>query len=185
VGLGLCVLSFSLAAAPEHFAIDPAHTATTFEVSRFGISALRGHFQNVTGSISIDRESHTGSIAIEIDATTVGIGTLWFDPELKGEDFFDITRHPRLWYHADRLEFEGERPVRATGELTLRGVSNPVVLELRHFGCSRKEPASRTTCGAEIFGRISRSAFGMRSYTGFIGDEVRLMIQVEAVRQVH
>jgi polyisoprenoid-binding protein YceI len=179
--LSLCALSFPLAAAPEHFTIDPAHTATTFEVSRFGISALRGHFEHVTGSISLDRESRTGSIAIEIDATTVGIGTRWFDPELKGEDFFDITRHPRLWYRAQRLEFEGERPVRAMGELTLRGVSHPVILELRHFTCSRRDPAPRTTCGAEIFARISRSAFGMTSYRGFIGDEVRLMIQVEAV----
>lgn len=62
-------------------------------------------------------------------------------------------------------------------------MTHPVALELRHFACSPRDPASRTTCGAGIFARISRSAFGMTSYTGFIGDEVRLMIQVEAVKQ--
>jgi polyisoprenoid-binding protein YceI len=180
--LWLCTLSFPLAAAPEHFTIDPAHTATAFEVSRFGISSLRGHFENVTGSISLDRESRTGAIAIEIDATTVDIGSRWFDPELKGEDFFDTARHPRLWYRAGRLEFEGGAPVRAVGDLTLRGVSHPVILELRGFACSRHEAPPRTTCVAGILGRISRSAFGMTSFRGFLGDEVRLMIQVEAVK---
>jgi polyisoprenoid-binding protein YceI len=183
-GLTLCALSFPLAAAPEHFTIDPAHTLPAFEVSRFGISSLRGHFDRVTGSISLDRETRAGSIAIEIDATSAGIGDGWFDAVLKGEDFFDVARHPRLAFRAHRLEFEGERPVRADGELTLRGVTHPVALELRQFTCLRKDAASRTTCAAEIFGRISRSAFGMTGYAGFIGDEVRLVIQVEAVKQV-
>jgi polyisoprenoid-binding protein YceI len=182
-GLSLCALSFPLAAAPEHFMIDPAHTVPSFEVSRFAIPALRGHFEHVTGRISLDREARSGSIAIEIDATSVSIGRGWFNSLIKGEDFFDIAQYPRLRFRAERLEFEGDRPVRAEGELTLRGVTHPVSLELRHFACARKDPAPRMTCAADIFARISRSAFGMTSYAAFVGDEVRLMIQVEAVKQ--
>ena len=177
-GLTLCALSFPLAAAPENFAIDPAHTVTAFEVARFAIPPLHGRFAQVAGSISLDRESRSGSIAIEIDATTVTIGRGWFDAEVKGEDFFDIAHHPRLTYRSERLEFEGDRPVRAEGALTLRGVTHPVTLELRQFACTR------AACAADIIARISRFAFGMSGYRGFIADEVRLTIQVEAVRQI-
>lgn len=182
-GLTLCALSFPLAAAPEHFTIDPAHTVPAFEVSRFAISDLRGQFRGATGSITLDRDTRTGSITIEIDASSVSIASSWFDPVLKGEDFFDIEHYPRLGYRADRLEFEGERPVRADGELTLRGVTRPVTLELREFACANRQPAPRTTCAADIIARISRAAFGMTAYRGLIGDEVRLMIQVEAVKR--
>jgi polyisoprenoid-binding protein YceI len=182
-GVSLCALSFPLAAAPEHFTIDPARTVPSFEVSRFAIPPLRGHFEHVTGSISLDREARTGSIAIEIDATSVSIGRGWFDSLIRGEDFFDIAQYPRLRFRAERLEFEGDRPVRAEGELTLRGVTHPVALELRQFACGRKDPAPRITCAADIFARISRSAYGMTSYAHFVGDEVRLMIRVEAVKR--
>ena len=182
-GLALCALCLPLAAAPEHFTIDPVHTVPSFEVSRFAIPALRGHFARVTGHISLDLEARTGSIAIEIDATSVSIGRGWFDSLIKGEDFFDIAQYPRLGFRAERLEFEGDRPVRAEGELTLRGVTHPVTLELRQFACGRRDPAPRIICAADIFARISRSAFGMTSYAAFVGDEVRLMIQVEAVKQ--
>jgi polyisoprenoid-binding protein YceI len=174
----------SLGAAPEHFTIDPARTVPGFEVSRLGIAPLRGRFRDVSGSISLDVGSRAGSIAIEIDATSVGVGRGWFDALIKGEDFFDIARYPRVAFRADRLHFEGEVPVRAEGELTLRGVTHPVTLELRHFTCARGDAAPRTTCTADIFARISRSAFGMTRYSGLVADEVRLTIQVEAVAQV-
>jgi polyisoprenoid-binding protein YceI len=182
-GLSLCALCLPLAAAPEHFTLDPVRTVPSFEVSRFAIPPLRGHFAHVTGHISLDREARTGSIAIEIDATSVSIGRGWFDSLIKGEDFFDIAQYPRLRFRAERLEFEGDRPVRAEGQLTLRGVTHPVTLELRQFACARTDSAPRMTCAADIFARISRSAFGMTSYAAFVGDEVRLMIQVEAVKQ--
>ena len=182
-GLSLCALSFTLAAAEERFAIDPAHTVPAFEVSRFAIPPLRGQFGATSGSITLDRDTHTGSLSIEIDASSVTIGRGWFDSLAKGEDFFDVSQHPRLTYRAERLEFEGDRPARARGLLTLRGVTHPLTLELRQFACARKDASPRSTCSAEIFGRISRAAFGMTSFTAFLDDEVRLTIQVEAVKQ--
>jgi polyisoprenoid-binding protein YceI len=176
----LAALSLPLAAAPERFAIDPERTIPAFEVSRLGISPLRGQFQRVTGTISLDREARAGSITIEIDATSVGIASRWFDGVLKGHDFFDIAHHPRLWYRADRIDFDGETPVRAEGEITLRGITRPLSLELRHFTCTPRDASPRAACAAEIVAHISRAAFGMTSYSPFIGDDVLLMIQVEA-----
>ena len=63
------------------------------------------------------------------------------------------------------------------------GVTRPVMLEVRQFACTRKPFLVRTTCGADVEARLTRSAFGMASYASFVGDEVRIVIQVEAVRQ--
>lgn len=176
-GLSLCALCLQAAASPESFAIVPAHTVPAYEVSRLALPALRGRFERVTGSITLDAEARTGAIAIEIDATTATIGFGWFDDVLKGEDFFDVAHHPRVAFRSSRFEFEGERPVRAEGQLTLRGETRALTLELRRFACTR------AACSAEILGRISRSAYGMTSYAALIDDEVRLIFQVEAVRQ--
>jgi polyisoprenoid-binding protein YceI len=102
---------------------------------------------------------------------------------LRGEDFFDVARYPRLSFRADRLVFDHGVPASAQGELTLLGVTRPVALLINHFACTRKPFLIRTTCGADIVATISRAAFGMTSYAAFIGDEVRLVIQIEAVKE--
>ena len=77
---------------------------------------------------------------------------------------------------------EGGVPRRAQGELTLLGVCRPVTLAIEHFGCTRLPFFLRTTCGADVVATLSRAAFGMTSYPQFIGDEVRVVIQIEAVK---
>jgi polyisoprenoid-binding protein YceI len=187
---GLRLVAFALAAAlppahgaPENFTIDPAHTMPHFEVSHLGISTQRGRFERTRGHIALDREAGAGSILIEIDAASATTGSPMLDATLRGEDFFDVEHFPRLVFKAERLAFDSGSPVRAEGELILLGVTRPVTLQIRHFACTRKPLLVRTTCGADIVAAISRSAFGMKSYAAWIGDEVRLLIQVEAVRQ--
>jgi polyisoprenoid-binding protein YceI len=167
----------------ETYRIDPAHTRPGFEISHLGISTQRGRFDRTTGNVALDREAGTGSVAIEIDATSISTGNALLDAALRGEDFFDVTRYPRLSFRADRLVFEKGVPASAQGELTLLGVTRPVALLIDHFACTRKPFLIRTTCGADIVATISRSAFGMTSYAAFIGDEVRLVIQIEAVKE--
>lgn len=184
-GLGAVAL---LLAAPPGFAadayvIDPGHTFPGFEVSHLGIATQRGRFDKTTGRITLDVHARTGAIEIEIDATSISTGNPVLDRALRGEEFFDIARHPRIRFQSARVEFEGERPVRAEGELTMVGVTQPVTLQLQHFGCTRKPFFVRTTCGADVAASVSRAAFGMKGYAGFVGDEVRLVIQVEAVKQ--
>jgi polyisoprenoid-binding protein YceI len=182
-GLVLVAAALPAQGALEHFAIDPVHTMPYFEVSHLGISTQRGRFERTAGHISLDREAGSGNILIDIDARSVTTGSPRLDTTVRGEDFFDVERFPRLVFKADRVTFENGAPVRAEGELTLLGVTRPVTLHMRHFACTRKPLLVRTTCGADAAATISRSAFGMGSYAGFIGDEVRLVIQVEAVKQ--
>lgn len=177
------VLGPAMVDAADTYVVDPGHTFPGFEVLHLGIALQRGRFDRTTGRITLDREARAGAIDIEIDATSISTGNGLLDAMLRGEDFFDVERHPRIRFHSEKLEFEGVEPVRAAGSLTLLGVTRPVTLQVRHFACTQKPFFVRTTCGADVATTVSRSAFGMTSYAGFIGDDVKLVIQIEAVKQ--
>jgi polyisoprenoid-binding protein YceI len=170
-------------AATETYTIDPAHTMPGFEVSHLGISTQRGRFERTAGTIALDREAGSGAVAIEIDAASVTTGTSKLDVTVRGEDFLDAANHPHITFHAERFKFEKDVPVSAEGELTLLGVTKPVTLSITHFACTRKPFLVRTTCGADASATISRSAFGMSRFASFLGDDVRIVIQVEAVKE--
>lgn len=182
----LCSLAafvFSVHAAPEEFVVDPAHTYPSFEVRHLGISTQRGRFEKTAGRIVLDRAAGTGSIEIDIDATTVSTGNRQLDAQLKGEDFFDIQKFPSITFRSTKIELEKGELKRAQGSLTMLGVAQPVTLDVEQFGCTRLPFFVRMTCGADAVARVSRTAFGMSRFTSFIADEVRIVIQIEAVKK--
>src|SRR5476651_2236037 len=106
-----CLALFAAASLPalaatETYRIDPMHTRPGFEIAHLGISTQRGRFDRTTGRVTLDREAGTGSVAIEIDATSISTGTPLLDSALRGEDFFDVARHPRLSFRSERMVFD-------------------------------------------------------------------------------
>lgn len=170
-------------AAPDIYVVDPAHTFPSFRVAHLDISMQRGRFDHTAGRIELDPDAGSGSIAIDIDAQAVSTGNPKLDAALRGEDFFDVERHPRITFRSVRIEFARREPALVHGDLTLLGVTLPLSLKVERFGCTRKPFLVRLTCGADLSGVVSRAAFGMKSYATFVGDEVRLDIQVEAVKE--
>ena len=169
-------------AAPEEFNIDPSHTYPGFAVTHLGISTQRGRFDKTTGRILLDREKSQGSVEIAIDTTSISTGSPMLDRVLRGEDFFDVENHPRIVFRSTGVEFERGVLRSARGDLTMLGVTKPVTLNIERFGCTRLPLMVRTTCGADMSTTVSRSAFGMDRYAAFIGDDVRIVVQVEAVK---
>jgi len=135
------------------------------------------------GEMVLDEGGHTGSMDIEIDSSRVSTGNLTVDSWLKSDTFFDVERHPRIVFRSRNFVPGRERPFRAEGELTLLGITRPVILNVERFGCTMRPPTTRKTCGADMSTLISRAAFGMTGYAAIIGDEVRLEIQFEAVAE--
>jgi polyisoprenoid-binding protein YceI len=170
-------------AALEEFTVDPTHTYPGFAVRHLGISTQRGRFDRTTGTIALDREAAKGSIEIAIETTSVSTGSGKLDTVLRGDDFFHVEKFPRMAFKSHSLEFAKGAPVKAFGEFTMLGVTKPVTLTIEHFGCTRAPLYVRTTCGADVSTTISRAAFGMNAYATFIADEVRITIQIEAVRK--
>lgn len=181
--LALALAAPAAIAAPESFVIDPGHTFPAFEVVHLGISTQRGRFDRTSGRIELDREAGTGRIELAIETASVSTGNRSLDAVLKGEDFFDVEKHPRIAFRSTSLEFERGEPRRARGELTMNGVTRPVVLAVERFGCTRLPFLVRLTCGADVTSTLRRSDFGLSRFANFVADEVRIAVQVEAVRE--
>lgn len=170
-------------AAPETFNVDPGHTFPAFEVVHLGISTQRGRFDRTSGRIEIDREAGTARIELAIETASVSTGNKALDGVLKGEDFFDVQKHPRITFRASEVEFEKGEPRRARGELTMNGVTKPVALAVERFACTRLPFLVRLTCGADVTATLRRGEFGLDRFSNFVADEVRIVVQVEAVRE--
>ena len=177
-------LSTDLAgAAPEEFVIDPNHTYATFEVRHLGISTQRGRFNHAEGKVTLDLGAERGNVDINIDARTINTGSEAMEKLLRGDDFFNVEKFPDIAFHSQTVVFAEGKPASIDGNLTLLGTTRPVTLTVTGYACTRLPFLVKTTCGLDAVTTIRRSEFGMASLQKFVGDEVKLYIQAEAVRQ--
>ena len=170
------------ASAAETYTIDPRHTFPGFEVSHLGISTQRGRFNRSRGQIALDRAAKSGWVLIEVDPASVDTGDAQLEAILRSETFFDADTHPYAWFRSTGMEFEGERLARVPGQLTLLGVTRPLTLTVHSLSCGVNPVTGKQTCGADVTATLRRSEFGMGRHIPAVGDEVRLLIQVEAIR---
>jgi polyisoprenoid-binding protein YceI len=182
----LALLAFGSASAQEAYVIDGTHTVPMFEVRHQGMSLQRGFFTNTIGKVTLDRTAKTGSIDVEIGAGSLAaaIVSRVVNDVLKGVGYFNAEQFPTLRYVARQIAFDGDVPVRADGELTLLGVTKPVPLAISDFRCGEQYVTRRPMCAAQAIATIRRSDFGMTGgLPNVVGDEVRIVIPVEALRQ--
>lgn len=170
-------------AEPVTYVVDPQHTKVYWEVSHFGTSTHRGRFDRTQGHIVIDREAGSGEAFIRIAAASVSSGVSALDSVLRGAQFLSAEEHPEAWFVAQRFRFEGAQVAELRGEFTLRGVSRPLALRSERFACRNDPALHREVCGGDFEGEILRSEFGITFGLPFVGDKVRLLVAVEAVRQ--
>ncbi len=184
--LSALVLAAALPAGAQTitYAIDPTHTFVTFEAMHFGTSTSRGRFDKKEGTVQLDRAGKTGKVEISIDMASISTGVGPFDAHLLGKDFFDVATHPTAKFTADRLAFNGTNVSEVTGSLTLLGKTLPVGLKASRFNCYDNPILKREVCGGDFETTIQRSQWGMNYGLDFgIPDNVRLIVQVEAVKQ--
>jgi polyisoprenoid-binding protein YceI len=175
-------LGLALPAAAETYTVDARHTFPSFEISHLGFSIQRGRFDKTEGTIALDPAKKAGSIRIAIAADSIDTGLPELEEHLKKAEFLNVAQFPTIRYEADQLAFEGDKPVRADGTLTLLGVSRPVSLAIDHFQCGVHPITRKNVCGANATTRIKRSEFGMKTLLPAVGDEVEIAIQVEGFR---
>lgn len=171
------------AAAGERFVIDGSHTFPMFEVSHLGFSLHRGRFNQTRGTLELDLAAGRGTLDIEIDAASLDTGDEVLERELRSANFFDVERYPTLRYQADRLVFSGGQLSAVHGQLTLHGVTRQLSLDVDHFRCGNNPASKKFVCGANARATLRRSEFGIARFVPFVGDEVRITIQVEATRE--
>lgn len=175
----LLAAGLPLAQAAE-YAIDPTHTYASFEIDHLGFSTQRGQFNRSTGSVEFDPEGKVGRIDIRIDAASLDTGFDLRDDVLRGDGWFNVKAFPDILFRSQKLIFTEERLSAVEGTLAMLGEIRPMRLEISRFKCGLNLANRKRGCGADATGSLRRSEFGMNNGQPFIGDEVRLRIQVEA-----
>jgi polyisoprenoid-binding protein YceI len=174
-------------AAPAHaatYAIDPTHTFVIYEISHYGTSTNRGRFDRKEGTVQFDRAAKTGKVEVNFDLGSISTGVAMLDKHLQSADFFDTAKHPTAKFVGDKFSFSGDKVTQVAGTLTLLGKAQPVALKAVHFNCYASPMLKREICGGDFETTIKRSQWGMHwGLESGVADEVRLLIQVEAIKQ--
>lgn len=172
---------------PAVWQIDAGHSDLSFRIRHF-MSRVRGTFRQWEGTIVADSGQWSdGAVSVTIQSASIDTGHERRDNDLRSTNFFDVANHPTITFKSTSVEVEGN-DLRITGDLTMRGVTRPVVLEGQFLGSSSSSQG-RGRIGFEARTRIDRTAFGIvwnRVVEGggvMLGDEVEIEIAIEAVRR--
>lgn len=168
----------------ETYAADPSHTFVTFEAKHAKTSTLRGRFDKKEGTVTIDPATKTGKAEFTIQMASVSTGVAPLDTHLKGKDFFKVEENPTATFKSDTFSFDGEKVQKVNGSLTMLGKTHPVTLTASNFNCYQSPQLKRQICGGDFETTIQRSQWGIDYGLQYgIPDDIRLLVQVEAVKQ--
>lgn len=159
--IALLALAPGLAGAST-WDIDPAHSNIEFSVRHLMVSTVKGHFQKVSGVVELDEKNiAASSVEVTIDAASVDTREPKRDGHLKSPDFFDVAKYPAITFKSTKVEKAGGHKLKVTGDLTMHGVTKPVVLMVEGPTPAIKDPFGRTVRGATATGRINRKDWGI------------------------
>jgi len=179
----LAAFAATAQAAPETFVIDNSHTYPHFTYNHLGFSNQTHKFDKTSGKVILDRAAKAGSAIVTIDATSVNTGHALFNEHLQAADFFDTAKYPTITFKSDMMAFRGDQPVSLVGDLTIKGVTKQVTLDITHFKCQPHPMLKVEACGANATTQVKRSEFNMGKNVPFVSDEVTLTLAIEAVRE--
>lgn len=177
-------------AAPEAAAIqiaagtyklDPTHTDVLVQWSHMGFSNPSAHFGNVDGTLVYDATDVSKS-SVEVTLPLSGLNTFTakFDEHIRSADFFDAAKFPTATFKSTKVEAAGTNKLTVTGDLTVKGITKPVVLDVTVNGAGEHPMAKVPSVGFDATTTIKRSDFGVGAYAPAVSDDVKVRITTEA-----
>ncbi len=165
------------AVKPGAYAIEPSHTRVLFSVSHMGFTTWYGNFTDASGRLVLDPAHPDAShLDVTIPMASVTTTNAKLDGELKSSDWFDVAKYPTATFHSTAVHVTGRDQAEIDGDLTLHGVTRPVVLTASFNGAGVNPLDHAYTAGFEVRGEIKRSDFGVSKYVPVVGDDVKLII---------
>ena len=178
---GLLALASLPALAADTYAIDPTHTQVEFTYSHFGFSNITGRFDQVESEFYFDPADPTqSSVKVTIPVASISTGVAKLDEHLKGADFFDVAQFPSATFTSTGVTAAGEGKLKVAGDLTIHGVTRPVVMDVAINKVGTHPMTQANAAGFDASVDIKRSEFGVGGYAPAVSDEVRIEITVEA-----
>ena len=120
-----------LANAEESYTADPSHTFVSFEYTHIGYSVQRSRFDNVQSTFTLDSAKKSASVEVTIEPKNVNTGWEKFNQHLQSEDFFDVAKYPTITFKSTKVAFKGQNPSEITGDLTIKGITQDIVVPMK------------------------------------------------------
>lgn len=184
-------MSSTSVAAPgaATYMIEPSHSAAHFKVRHLMIANVRGEFSKVSGTVTFDPSNlAASSITADIDVNSINTREPDRDKHLKSGDFFDAANYPTIKFQSKKIEPDGPEAYKVTGDLTIRGTTREVVMNVTGPTPEIKDPWGYARRGAEAIAKINRKDFGVAYNavleTGgvMVGEEIEISLEIELVR---
>ena len=179
----LATTSAAAVAAPETYQVDGTHTFPRFSYNHHGLSIQTSQFNITTGTVTLDKEARTGAVDITIDTRAIDTGSAVFNEHIQAEDFLDTAKYPTATFKSTRVVFQGDQPRAIEGDLTIKGITKPVTLQVTHFATMTHPMLKKDAIGANASTVIKRSEFNAGKYAPYVGDEVTITVAIEAVKE--
>lgn len=172
------------------YQIDTQHSSAQFKVRHMMIANVKGEFDKVSGTVDFD-SSNPGASSIEatIDVASISTRETDRDNHLKSPDFFDVAKFPAITFKSTKVTPAGNGEYKIAGNLTIRGVTRPVTLDVESVSDELKDPWGFMRRGATAMTKINRKDFGMEfniplDAGGFVvGDHIDITLDVEMTRK--
>ena len=183
-GLSIASAGSAQAAGVETYAIDPVHTRVVFLVEHAGFSHAMGAISGSSGTLRFDRDDwRSASLDVTVPVSRLDLGDAKWNAAVLASNLLDAKRHPEARFVSQQVDGVDADHARVCGELTLRGVTGPLCMDVTFNALKRHPlPPFHRTAGFSATATLSRKAFGITAWPNVIGDEVRLLIEAEAVR---
>ncbi|MHB1543904.1 MAG: YceI family protein [Gammaproteobacteria bacterium] len=167
------------------YRLNPPHTYPQFEIRHLVFSLIHGQFNHTRGYLSLNRAKGRASVFAKIWVRSLDTGYPPRDRDLMAPAFFDAARYPYLYFHSTGVRFEGRHRAMLKGNLTMRGVTHPVVLQVTRIHCAISPLNQKRVCGFDAQGSLERSWFGIDGFLPVLPDHVRLILNADAVIVKH
>ena len=184
------VLSLPAGAATSEWKIDPQHSSAQFSVRHMAISTVRGAFSKVNGAILLDDNDVTKStVDVTIDVSTVDTREPDRDKDLRSDKFFDVAHYPSITFKSKMVQQVATGKLKVTGDLTIRGTTKEVVLDVEGPTAPVKDPWGNVRAAVTATTKVNRQDFGVKWNATLdnggvvVGDDVNITIDVEMIKQ--
>jgi polyisoprenoid-binding protein YceI len=165
------------------YTLDKEHASLVFKVDHLGYSAYLGRFEHFDAALDFDANDPAAArVEATVDIASLDVANDGFAKTLTGPDWFDAGRFPQASFRSTTIERTGDNTGRMTGDLTLRGVTAPVTLDVVFNGGAQDFLRGGYVVGFSAKGAFSRKAFGVDKFDGLVGDTASIEIEAEFVR---
>ncbi|QNV45611.1 polyisoprenoid-binding protein [Acinetobacter baumannii] len=180
-GLAVALASTVTLAAPVDYKIDPTHTATVFSWNHFGFSTPSANFSDIKGVIKVDNaKPANSSVNVTIPLSSVNTNVPALDKEFQEEAWFNAAKYPNITFKSTKVETKDKKHFKITGDLTVKGITKPVVLDAVLNKQGEHPMAKVPAIGFNATTSFKRSDFGLGNYVPNVGDKITVNITTEA-----